>query len=270
MTAPKFYKATLSREKMKERGYDGKIKIGELFDQLGARNWTVAEEVGAGGYEHYQCSIEFKSGKDWNHLKSVFAGLGDITPAHKSDNQYEIKDGNYFTKSDTVLLPYADLNLYEWQKSVLREIEEQNEREITVIIDEKGCNGKTWLTKYLEVNHILKACPVMSEKPEDYIAYCMAVQRSGYCFDFPRAENVRSKRGLWSAVERIKDGQLYDGRYHVQETWIAPPKIVIFTNEPDIPLDALSKDRWRIFYIGTDLLTPHTDLIRVADCDYTE
>lgn len=269
MTAPKFYKATLSRAKMKERGFNEKINIGELFDKLGARNWTVAEEVGAGGYEHYQCSIEFKSGKDWNHLKSVFAGLGDITPAHKTDNGYEIKDGNYITKADMPLLKYADLNLYQWQKSVLDDLDKQSEREITVVIDEKGGEGKSYLTKYLEVNHILKSCPVISNDAQEYISYCMAVPRDGYCFDFPRADNLKEKYGLWKAVERIKDGHLYEKRYHVQEMWIDPPKILIFTNETDIPMDVLSKDRWRIYYIGTDYLTHTKDLIRVADCDYS-
>jgi hypothetical protein len=49
--------------------------------------------------------------------------------------------------------------------------------------------------------------------------------------------------GLFSAIETIKDGYVYDERNHFKEWWFDSPNIWVFTNS--VPeTDYLSKDRW--------------------------
>lgn len=68
----------------------------------------------------------------------------------------------------------------------------------------------------------------------------------GYIIDLPRAEG-KVNLGMWSAVEQMKDGYLWDDRYDYKEMWIFPPKIMIFCN--DLGKKALSNDRFDIFDI---------------------
>lgn len=66
--------------------------------------------------------------------------------------------------------------------------------------------------------------------------------------DMPRAMNKERLNGIYTAVEQIKKGKLYDLRYSYKEYWIDSPQIWVFSNiEPDISL--LSRDRWRIWTI---------------------
>ena len=61
----------------------------------------------------------------------------------------------------------------------------------------------------------------------------------------PRTESVNNKKGMWSAIEQLKNGYLYDKRYNYRDMWIEPPTVAVFTNElPETGY--LSKDRWRI------------------------
>jgi hypothetical protein len=54
--------------------------------------------------------------------------------------------------------------------------------------------------------------------------------------------------GIYTAIEQIKKGKLYDLRYKYKCYWIDSPCIWVFTNrEPDENL--LSRDRWKIYEI---------------------
>ena len=57
--------------------------------------------------------------------------------------------------------------------------------------------------------------------------------------------------GIYTAIEQIKKGKLFDLRYKYKEYWIDAPQIWVFSNiEPDISM--LSKDRWRLWAISDD------------------
>lgn len=85
------------------------------------------------------------------------------------------------------------------------------------------------------------------EKAEDILAVAMAKPSTGYIIDLPRADG-KVKKQMWSAIEQIKDGYLYDKRYNWREKWIDPPKVMVFCNDYD--KNALSTDRWDCFDIS--------------------
>lgn len=257
MTSPKWYDFTLSRDKLKELDRDGFEKVGAMFESLGADRYVIGEEVGESGYQHYQCRVVFKTEKDWNHLINVFAGIGHVSPTQVRDFKYCEKEGKFYRSWEKVLNKYADLKLLQWQGETVAELRDQNEREVTVIVDTEGNHGKSWLRKYLQVNNICQYIPQMDDA-KDIMRIAMKKAGKGYCFDLPRADSDRRNREMWRAIEQIKDGYLYEDRYSFQEMWIDPPKILVFTNDMP-PMETLSKDRWRIWEIG-----PYGSLQRIA------
>jgi hypothetical protein len=69
--------------------------------------------------------------------------------------------------------------------------------------------------------------------------------------DLPRAINKYRLNGIYTAIEQIKKGKLYDLCYHYKEYWIHAPQIWVLSNI--LPkLDMLSKDRWKVWTINED------------------
>ena len=80
---------------------------------------------------------------------------------------------------------------------------------------------------------------------------CMAKQLrdpSPVFVDLPRAMDKSRLNGIYTAIEQIKKGKLYDLRYNYKEWWIDSPALWVFSNiEPDMTM--LSRDRWRLWTI---------------------
>ena len=77
--------------------------------------------------------------------------------------------------------------------------------------------------------------------------------------DMPRAMGKEKLGGLYTAIEEIKGGYVYDERNHFVEWWYDSPRVWVFTNQkPDFSY--LSKDRWCLWEINEkDELVPFTD-----------
>lgn len=262
MTAPKWYDFTLNKAKLGELWDIHTFEqIGQMFENLGAERYVIGQEVGGEtGYEHYQCRVVFKGEKDENHLKKVFSPVGHVSPTHVRDFKYCEKEGNFYRSWEKVLNKFSDLALRPWQGQVVAMLKEQNDRTIQVIIDEEGAHGKSTLAKFLQVHRYCQYVPPMTEAM-DFMAFAMEKPSSGYCFDMPRAETIKQKKGMWSAIEQIKNGYLYDKRYSYRDMWIEPPKILVFANE-EPPYEFLSRDRWNVYTFerwgNTDTLVPYT------------
>lgn len=259
MTAPKWYDFTLSREKLKERELDGFEKVGRLFENLGAERYVIGKEVGADGYEHYQCRVVFKTEKDEHHLHSVFAGIGHVSPTHVRDFRYCEKEGKFYRSWEKVLNKYTDIELRNWQGETVADLYEQGDRQITVIVDENGNTGKSVLTKYLVSNRICNIVPCLGDY-KDMMRICMAKAGTGYVFDMERTQDPKKAIGLWTAIESVKNGYLFEDRYNFKDMWIESPKILVLTNDMP-PLESLSKDRWRIYTISNKWGTPTLERI---------
>lgn len=244
MTEPKWWDFTASKKEQWTRE-----KVIEILQPLCDR-FCVGDEVGDGGYEHLQGRAVFKVGKTLKTLKNM--GLGwHWLPTHVRNFQYCEKEGDYYRSWEGAISKFANIELRPWQKAVVEEMTIQNDRQISVFYDKRGNRGKTTLAKYLVATHKAEYVPPMTEAL-DFMAFALEKPAKAYVFDIPRCDTIKQKKGIWSAIEQIKNGYIYDKRYSFRDAWIDPPKIIVFCNDlPDI-FD-LSRDRWRIYQMSKGL-----------------
>lgn len=251
MTEPSWYQMTISKEKW---GGDAQT-FGAWLDEHGARDWAIGNEIGLTGYEHLQVVVHFKRGVNLSILKNNIGCFGNVQVSHEHNFDYALKSGNYITSWKDPLGRYKTIELWPWQKEVLEMLENQNDRQILCIVNKSGNVGKSILAKYCETNKIMDVCPVVSEEYNDYTGYCFEFEASGYIFDIPRSESTKRRKTMWAGIETIKNGLLFEKRYHPRKKWIEPPKILIMTNYWP-PIDALSHDRWQLYELHPAQTTP--------------
>lgn len=240
MTEPKWYDLTLS----KKMGWTVE-KIIAIAEPICER-FVIGEEVGEGGYQHLQCRMVFKVGKEMGAVINLFPGA-HVSQSHVRDFHYCEKEGNFYRSWEKGLKKYQMLTLRQWQGDAVAMLKEHDERAIHVIYDPVGNHGKTYLAKYCQVNHIAQYVPPFQDA-QDFMQFAMAKPSRAYIFDMPRSESIKQRKGMWSAVEQMKNGYLYDKRYQFRDTWIEPPEILVICNElPDIA--SLSADRWHFYRI---------------------
>jgi len=140
-----------------------------------------------------------------------------------------------------------EITLWSWQKSVVQSLSEWDDRHINVLINPGGNIGKSVLKTYCGVHGLARAIPPFeSHKDLMNMVYDMKPKLSGaaYIIDIPRAIDQKGMRGLWGAIESLKDGYCYDLRYKFRECYFDSPVIWVFMNEmPETKW--LSRDRWR-------------------------
>lgn len=220
-------------------------QIAEWFKQHHAKEGVVGLEISpTSGKEHYQFKIHLDRGESLDGWKALIGPMGHIEIAiDKNFSGYEEKDGEFIKWPESPLEGFRNLKLCGWQKDALKLLQTQNDRKILCVYDAVGGAGKSTFSKYLEINGIADVCPVVSDEFNDYTGYCIKYPKSGYVFDIPKATSIKRRCAMWSGIEQIKNGCLYEKRYHPEKVWIKPPKIIVFTNET-LPYEMLSKDRW--------------------------
>lgn len=141
--------------------------------------------------------------------------------------------------------PLKNKILYDYQKQVIDICKSApDDRKIYVYIDKKGNKGKTSLCKHICMNYnaiylsgkcndCKSAIATLEEKPE----ICV--------FDFVRSvEDYVS----YEAIESVKNGIFFNGKYESSMCIFNPPHVFIFCNF-DLEYEKLSKDRWIINYL---------------------
>lgn len=145
---------------------------------------------------------------------------------------------------------YSKLILRPWQENLLRIFKSYlgNDRAILWIYSKKGGEGKTTFSSYISCK--FRTLEITNGKTSD-IAFCYSGQEV-VIFDFSRMVDHPN----YQAIESLKNGKIFSGKYTSQVKIFTPPMVLIFANRPpDIP--KLSVDRWRIYEIERGLLVPH-------------
>lgn len=136
--------------------------------------------------------------------------------------------------------------LYDWQKDILNIVKsEPDDRTIHWCWEHQGNRGKTALCKLLCSRY---GALCISGKSSD-CKYAIIKYKELHrhyphvvLFDIPRS-NIDYIN--YEAIEKVKDGLFFVGKYESQQVIMNPPHIFIFANEyPTI--DKLSADRWKI------------------------
>jgi len=107
-------------------------------------------------------------------------------------------------------------------------------------------------------------------------------------FDIPKDIEEKQYRMMFTAIEIIKSGWVYDGRYTSRKMMVDPPNIIVFANK--VPyLKALTPDKWSLWKIQNKELVEYDpefelkaldpeftgeltldELIKVADNNFDE
>lgn len=249
------------------------VHVQEVLKTISSK-YAFQEEIGDGGYKHWQIAMKLKVKKRRGELVKMLAG-GALAGGHLSPTHNAAAAGSYVMKTETRTGgPWTSEDMeepdeikglvpYPWQERVLNDCKEKcdakNRRLANVIVDIKGNMGKSTLKKVARFRKVANVIPWSTNKVEDVMAMVMNMPTSNaYILDVPRKTDKKSISNLWNIVESIKDGYAYDKRHVYKEKLFSTPKVWIFMNEmPD--LHGLSPDRWNIFLAYNGELIPYNE-----------
>ncbi len=129
----------------------------------------------------------------------------------------------------------------DYQQEWMMRMRGQNDRQITVIVDETGGAGKTQFTKWMVATQ--GATRFTNAKTKD-IAYAYNYEKY-ICIDLSRTQQDRIN---WGVIEDLKNGCLFSTKYESRTKWFEPPKIILMMNQMPNRY-SLSEDRWDIIEI---------------------
>jgi len=264
MNAVAMYDFRISAE-----GLDASSIIVQL-KKLAKRFCFQKEKGNTTGYIHYQGRFSLIK----KHRKCELLKLFDVMPVpnyleptvnevhYRGDMFYVMKDetrveGPWNDKYEELFIPrqYEGLidKLYPYQQTIYNSINQFESRQINLIYDPKGNNGKSSIAAVCELYGGGIDMPPINDMKELMQVICdecyERTRNPGVVLiDLPRALDKTRLYGIYSAIEQVKKGKLYDTRYHFRKWWINSPQIWVFTNiMPD--LNMLSQDRWNVFTI---------------------
>lgn len=239
--------------------------ISLLSDGKDTLKLVFQRERGELGTEHFQGVVQYRH-------QVAFKTLKALDPSIHWEKCKNLRASlNYCTKADTrvegpwtmgwdVPEPIRTLeqsNFMPWQNTVLSIVDgPSDDRRVHWFWEQRGGVGKTALSKWLAVH---RNALILGGKSAD-IKYGVGqwVQKHRglglAVFHFTRTvENYIS----YEAIEAVKDGIFYSGKYEAGMCIYNPPAIICMANFPP-DIEKLSMDRWRIYHIIDG--TGHLDL----------
>lgn len=244
-----------------------------------AKQFTFQLEESNNGYVHFQGRMSLIKRKRFSE-KHILLNLLPIKfeylmptsnpETFKGDNFYVMKletriDGPYtdrdIPKETYIPRQYRGLldNLRPFQQTIWDSVNVFEPRIINMIYCPHGNMGKSVIASLCELHAKGVDLPPCNEAEKLIQSMCDIVGPHGYKMrdpnpvfvDLPRAMNKDRLNGIYTAIEQIKKGKLFDTRYKYQQWWIDAPQIWVFSNiEPDLGM--LSADRWKVWIINKE------------------
>lgn len=258
-----------------------RFTLGEVlnFMRSHCKRWCFQQEEGTEtGYIHFQCRVSLITKKrlanaiTWINTKLPGCHLSaTANPTHHAGDEFYVMkedtriDGPWTDRDDLDPIKLQkrfrhDIVWRPWQQDILNIMAtEPNDRDINVIVDLKGKNGKSFLTCYLGNAKRAIRVPAQKESRDIMRMILNMPEKSTYFIDLPRATSHLHQQSIYSAIEEIKNGYCYDDRYSFREKYFEPPHVFVFTNNvPDGNL--VSRDRWKIWYLHNNQLTSNVPI----------
>lgn len=143
--------------------------------------------------------------------------------------------------------PMAGLELYPWQQTIKNLLAHPPDpREIFWFWDTAGCAGKTTFAKHLCMQN--ESTLYVAGKSADVkcMIHTLIIEKKIHptviIFDFVRSVEEYVS---YDAIESVKNGIFFSGKYHPGMVMFNPPHVIILANfEPQ--RNKLSQDRWKI------------------------
>jgi hypothetical protein len=235
-------------------------ELTQLTHTFNTKEWKyiIGKEVGEQGTPHLQIYIECKNAVKFKTIKGINNRLHiEITKGDRRQNIiYCSKDNNYITtfqdkdwKSRKELIlndEYNDFIPRPFQKEILDILASSpDKRKIYWFYERDGNVGKSYLTKYIALSN--EGVVIADGKKADIFNNINELIKSNIepsiiLLDIPRYNQEYINYG---AIEQIKNGCIYSGKYEGGLCLFKIPHIIIFSNDlPD--MDKWSKDRYEI------------------------
>lgn len=168
-----------------------------------------------------------------------------------TDRDKEIYIPKQYRGLEKTLLPF--------QQQVWDKIEIFDTRKVNIIYDLEGNKGKSTLA-HLSRLHKNGVCLPIVNDGEKLIQSCCNILMSKKIrksipifIDLPRAMDKTRLYGIYTAIEQIKSGYIYDVRNHYKDWDFDSPSIWVTTNRlPDT--NYLTTNRWNLYIIIEDKL----------------
>ena len=239
-------------------------ELKNAWSEFDGKKYVIGYEKGRNGYRHIQGRIQISANTDYKIVERIgkhktrtrngsrmfdkLSGCGIHCEKTEQWTDYESKDGYFISSDDTMEVRAQRFGTHtEDQKAVLRLLESNNDREVTVWYDQTGNVGKSWLTGHLwerHKAHYIRMTGSAESMIKDTCSKMSKERRPIVIIDIPRA--TKWNNDLYQAIEVIKDGLIDDPRYSSNAINIRGTKVLIMCNTKP-KLDKLSEDRW-IFY----------------------
>jgi len=237
---------------------------GEDIEILGSKfleycEWYIfQEEKGESGTPHLQGTIKLKIKGRPKELFKYDKIHWEKTKAVKEAIEYcskeQSRNGTCFTN---LILPreprlIAEDKLYSWQRNIVELIKTiPDERTVHWYWEANGCSGKTALCRLLVGRY--KALCISGKATDCKHGIVEYIKKNKVppviiLLNIPRSSKDYVS---YEAIESIKDGLFFSGKYESGSVLMDFPHVIIFANfAPE--RNKLSADRWDIVHIGEE------------------
>lgn len=243
------------------------VEMVDVFERYQLK-YMIGKEVGAEGTPHLQGYIRSDTViRPMEKLKLSNRIHWEKCRGTEDQNiEYCSKDCDVITNlkiKKKIKDPLKNRELYDWQRKIIEIIEkEPDDRTIYWFWEPKGNIGKTSMSKHICLNH---NGIVLSGKAADIKAGVASHIEKYKELEVAIFHFVRSNEQYvsYDALESIKDGIFYSGKYESSMCIFNSPHVICFANFPP-DRGALSIDRWSIHRID---ITEGNDLPAMSDTE---
>lgn len=226
-------------------------------------NIIIGEEKGESGTPHLQVYFESKNQVDFNvikkacpraHIEKAKGSTKDNIKycskekvKYSTFDEYEGMTNQEFLDMEILRDEYADVQWRPWQQEVIDLLEDKpRNRKIYWFYEHKGNVGKSYLCKWLGIKYnVIMASGKKADIFNQVKCWMEANPRKHpnlIICDIPRSSYDYVN---YTAIEELKNGQIYSGKYEGGVCRFKVPHIICFANEePD--REKVSLDRWVI------------------------
>ena len=143
---------------------------------------------------------------------------------------------------------FENATLKKCQDVVMKLLELQGDRETSFVVDERGNQGKTWLTQYVTLT---KNRQCFDSTNKEDVAYALNPEKNTFVFDMTRATEPKMSLQI---LESIKNGIVFSGKYESGTKIVAGAKVVVMANTfTELHEAQLSCDRFMILHLKPEM-----------------
>lgn len=228
--------------------------VAQLKNSFGENEYVFQLEKGVKSTVHVQGVMRYPNPMDsWIEIEDVhwakcsnWRGRDGYKYCIKLDTRIEGPWTNVegLTWRKSIVDPLHGKELYEWQKDVLDIVMGNvDARKVYWFWERVGNTGKSSLAKHMMMHY---NCQVLDGSSKDcfYSIKCYIESRDldVVIFDLSRSQENRVS---YRAIEAIKNGMFFSGKYESSACIFNPPHVFVFANfGPD--MNMLSEDRWDV------------------------